>query len=137
MTANIFPYRIDDATGLVTVWLSGSVHGTQIAATFAAIYRDPACRPGPDILWDGSAITELMFERDDLPSFVRLNQEFSRIASAGRDIILVARALDKTMADIYAVMMKGQCRTVHVCVSLGEVHQILDQAGPSATPQTK
>jgi len=133
MAANAYPYRIDDSKRLVTVELSGSVHGAQIAATYAAIYRDPACAPGLDILWDGSMITELMFERDDLPSFVRLNQEFSSLASSGRDIILVARSLDKAMADMYSVMMRAQRRAVQVCLSMHEVKQILDATDRIAT----
>jgi hypothetical protein len=67
-----------------------------------------------------------MFERDDLPSFVRLNHEFSSLARSGRDIILVTRSLDKAMADMYAVMMRAERRAVHVCQSMGEVQQILD-----------
>ena len=97
----------------------------KIAATFATIYRDPAYEPGFDIFWDTSTITELILERDDLPSFVRLNEEFSTLASSGRDIILVARSLDQAIGDMYAVMMRTQRRTVHVCVSMEEVQQIL------------
>ena len=124
MTAN--PYRIDQSKRLVTVQLSGPVRGTLIAATFEAIYRDPACGRGFDILWDGSTITELLFERADLPSFVRLNQEYGDIASSGRDIIFVERSLDKAMADMYAVMMREQHRAVHVCSSMDEVNRVLD-----------
>jgi len=122
MTAN--PYRIDQSKRLVTVQLSGAVRGTLIAATYEAIYGDPACGPGFDILWDGSTITELLLERGDMPSFVRLNREFSEIASSGRDIILVERALDKAMADMYAVMMRAQQRTVLVCLSMTEVNRV-------------
>ena len=128
MTAGAYAYSIDESTRLVTVPVSGTVYGRQIAATYAVIFRDPACGPCFDILWDGSAITELIFERDDMPSFVRLNQEFSNFANSGRDLILVARSLDKAMADMYAVMMRAQHRAVHVCLSMGEVRQILDAA---------
>jgi hypothetical protein len=105
--------------------MSGSVPGTRIAATIAAIYGDAACGPGFDILWNFSTITELMFERDDLPSFVRLNKEFAHLSQSGRDIIFVTRTLDREMADMYAVMMRAQRRAVHVCVSMNEVIQIL------------
>lgn len=133
MTANSYPYSINVPQRVITVRLSGAVHGSQIAATYAAIYGDPACARGMDILWDGSSITELIFERDDMPSFVRLNQEFSDLASSGRDIILVARSLDKTMADMYTVMMSAQRRAVHVCMSMDELHQILDARDPPPT----
>jgi hypothetical protein len=123
MAAN--PYIIDQPRRLVTVKLSGTVHGTLVAATFEAIYRDPAAGPGFDILWDGSAITRLLFERGDLASFVRLSKEFSDIASSGRDIILVERSLDAAMAHMYAVMMRAQQRAVHVCSSITDVNQVL------------
>ena len=128
MPADAYAYHLDAAKRLVTVPLSGSVSGARIASTYTMIYSDAACAEGFDILWDGSSITELMFERDDLPSFVRLNQKFASLASSGRDIILVARSLDKAMADMYAVMMRAERRAVHVCLSMGEVRQILDAA---------
>jgi hypothetical protein len=114
--------------------LFGLVPGARIAATIAAIYGDPACGPGFDILWDFSTITELMFERDDLPSFVRLNKEFSHLSQFGRDIILVTRTLDKEMAEMYAVMMRAQRRAVHVCQSMYEATQILATKEAHATP---
>jgi hypothetical protein len=132
--ASAYPYRIDDSKRLVTVPMSGLVPGARIAATIAAIYADPASGPGFDILWDGSTITELMFERDDLPSFTRLSQDFSPLSQSGRDIILVARKIDKDMAEMYAVMMRAQRRAVHVCSSMAEVVQILATKVTPATP---
>jgi hypothetical protein len=69
-------------------------------------------------------ISELLFERDDLPSFVRLNVEFGALASSGRDIILVTRPMEKMMANMYAAMMKEQHREVHVCQSRQDVEQL-------------
>jgi hypothetical protein len=129
-----YPFRIDTSKRLVTVTMSGSVPGTRIAATIAAIYGDPACGPGFDIVWDFSTITELMFERDDLASFVRLSQEFSQLSQCGRDIILVTRKLDKDMAEMYAVMMRAQRRTVHICSSMDEVTQLLGAKAVQAIP---
>lgn len=125
MTATAYAYSVDHPRRLVTVRISGAVHGTQVAATYAAIYRDPASGPGFDIFWDTSRVTELILESDDLPSFVRLSQEFSTPAKPGRDIIFVARTLDQAVADMYAVMMRTEHRAVHVCSSMDEVHQIL------------
>jgi hypothetical protein len=135
MTASPYPFRIDMSKRQVTATMSGSVPGTRIAATIAAIYGDPACGPGFDILWDFSTITELMFERDDLPSFVRLSQEFSHLSESGRDIILVTRTLDKEMAQMYAVMMRAQRRTVHICSSMYEATQILATKEAQAPPE--
>ena len=91
------------------------------------MHRDPAVGPGFDVLWDALTINELLFERDDLPSFVRLQEQFSDLASTGRDIILVARPLDKMLAQTYAVMMKKQRREVHVCSAPDEADAIVRQ----------
>ena len=119
-----FPYTIDPAARLATAQLSGSVRGPDIAATYATIYRDPAFGPGFDLLWDATAITELLLDLNDLPSFVRLHSEFGDVASSGRDIILVTRPMDKMMANMYATMMKKQNREVRVCTSRQEVEQL-------------
>jgi hypothetical protein len=134
MAAAAYPYTIDSSRRLVTATMSGSVPGTRIAATIGAIYGDPACGPGFDILWDFSTITELMFERDDLPSFVRLSQEFAPLSQFGRDIILVTRTLDKEMAGMYAVMMRAQSRAVHICSSMYDVTRILGAKEATGTP---
>src|ERR1700730_8811950 len=134
MMASAYPFHIDTSKRLVTATMSGSVPGTRIAATIAAIYGHPACGPGFDILWDFSTISELMFERDDLPSFVRLSQEFSHLSQSGRDIIFVTRTLDKNMAEMYAVMMRGQRRAVHICMSMDEVTQLLGAKVAQTTP---
>jgi hypothetical protein len=127
MEISRFPYTIDGVRPLVIVQMSGTVHGAQIAATYRAIYGDPGFGPGFDVLWDATAITELLFEPADLGSFVRLHEDFGDLASSGRDIIVVKRPLDNAMADMYLVMMKKQHRAVHVCRSRSEAEVILQQ----------
>jgi hypothetical protein len=129
MQISPFPYTIDGVLPLVIVLMSGTVHGAQIAATYRTMYRDPGFGPRFDVLWDATAITELLFEPDDLGSFVRLHEEFGDVASSGRDILVVRRPLDKAMADVYLVMMKKQPRAVHVCRSRSEADVILHQRG--------
>ena len=65
-------YRIDPAHRLATVEMPERVRGRDIAETMAAIYRDSAWVAGYRILWGGGIITELLFEKDDLPSFDQL-----------------------------------------------------------------
>ena len=89
MVTHAFPYTMDVPGKLITIQMPGSVHGTQIASTFETVNRDPAFGPGFDLLWDGRTVMELLFDRDDLPSFVRLQEQFGELASTGRDIILV------------------------------------------------
>jgi hypothetical protein len=120
-----FPYVIDADAGIATVTLSGTVQGRDIAETMESVFRAFDWRPGFDILWDGSQITELLFEKDDLPSFVRVQQAFAHAAGDGCDIILVARKLDDVMAQMYTVLMRNQRRKVHVCRSASEARAII------------
>jgi hypothetical protein len=71
-------------------------------------------------------ITELLFEVDDLPSFRRINLEFRNLSMSGRDIIVAARQIDRSMAEMYAAMMKAEGRSVHVCASMDEARKLVD-----------
>jgi hypothetical protein len=125
------PYVIDPDAHVATVTLSGTVHGRQIAETMETMFRDPDWRPGFDVFWHGGQITQLLFEKDDLPGFVRVQREYAEAAGDGREIIFVARALDQAMAQMYTVMMRNERRKVHICQSEAEARDILGQHSPS------
>ena len=57
------PYVVDHANRVVVVTVSGRVSGTDIAATIRAIYDDLEWQAGFGVVWDGSGVTELLFER--------------------------------------------------------------------------
>jgi hypothetical protein len=120
-------YVIDHARGLVTVTMSETVTGAQVGTAIEAIYGDPAWRPGYDVLWDGTGITQLLFEKSDLPTFVALQRDYAELAGHGRDVILVIRALDFVMAKTYALMMRSAPRPVYVFKSLTEAREILER----------
>jgi hypothetical protein len=74
-------------------------------------------KPGFNVLWDGTAIRELLMEKDDMLEFVQIQRDFGDIAGSGRDVIVTTRPLDKVMAGMYAAMMKhedGACVPIHV-----------------------
>ena len=119
-----FSLVISDANRLATGTLSGSVRGSDIAAAIQTIYDDPAWQPGFDTFWDCSGIKEL-FELDDLPNIVALQDASSGRAGTGVEIILVERLLDDAMASMYAVMMRTKVRAVHICRSVGEAERLL------------
>ena len=117
-------YQIDPSRRLATVTLSGTVHGYEIAASARSLYTDPKWVAGFDVLSDGTAITELLFEKADVPAFVQLRIEYAAV-SPRYEIILVNRVLDRAMAQMYATLMKSSGYQVQVCQSQAEVDKIL------------
>jgi hypothetical protein len=118
-------YVIDSANRLARVAMAGTIRGADIAAAMQTIYADPAWQPGFDSLWECTGITELLFERDDLPTLVGLQRESRARSGYGREAIVVSRALDDVMAKMYAAMMRESTREVLVCRSLAEAAQFL------------
>ena len=120
-----FSLVISDANRLAAGTLSGSVRGSDIAAAIQTLYDDPAWQPGFDTFWDCSGITELLFEREDLPNIVALQHASSGRAGTGIEVILVERMLDDAMASMYAAVMRTKVRAVHICRSVGEAERLL------------
>ncbi len=120
-----FSYTIDAANRLARATLSGTVHGTELVAGARAIYKDPAWRPGFDTLWECTGITQLLLERDDIPSIVAVHERMSDRAGDGLEVIVVSRSLDHVMARMYSVWMRSQKRNVHVCRTVIEASQLL------------
>ena len=116
-------YRIDPAHRLATVEMPERVRGRDIAETMAAIYRDSAWVAGYRILWGGGIITELLFEKDDLPSFDQLLTQHAAVAPS-TEVIVVRRHLDYGMAMTYAGLARSR-HPVHVCRSMTEAKSIL------------
>lgn len=119
-----FPYLIDQPRRFAKLTLSGSVHGHQIAAAMEALYQDPNWAAEFDILWDASEITELILEASDFLGFVRVQKRYAAVGPR-REIIFVRRALDRAMAQTYALFMKAGAHRVYVCQSEAEVNELL------------
>jgi hypothetical protein len=127
-----FPYVVDEASRLVTVFLPPVVHGQKIAETMEAMFQDTQWKPGFNVLWDGTAIRELLMEKDDMLEFMQIQRDFSDIAGSGCDVIVTTRPLDRVMAGMYAAMMKHEARTAHVCQSMSEAMLILQTSREEA-----
>jgi hypothetical protein len=123
-----FPYIIDRARRRARVTMTGSVSGRGIAETLDALYRDPQWLAGFDTLWDATGTTQLLLEADDLPALVKLQSQYQELAGGGRDVLLVARPLDHTMAKIYAFLAKNTQRPAYVVLSEPDAAQILNKA---------
>jgi hypothetical protein len=119
------PYRIEAARRLATVMMPERVLGRDIAETMRALLYDEAWAAGYRILWDGGIITELLFEKDDLPTFLGIVIEHAAVAPSC-EVILVHHEFDYRMAGSYAGMVKSM-HPVYVCRSLMEATSILDR----------
>jgi hypothetical protein len=112
------------------VMLSGRVTGADLAQTIHAIYSDPAWQSGLNIIWDGTQITELHFERPDLAELVAVQQASRERAGGGRDVIITARVIDEMMANMYVTIVK-HVRPTSLAASRDEAFAVLrhhDQA---------
>ena len=124
----VFPYSLDNARRVAIVTFSGTVRGHDIADTMDMLYRDPAWQYGFDTLWDGTNVTELLFEKDDLPGFVALQQRYVTVSGPGRDIVVAIRPIDQMIAQIYVAMSKKLIRHGYACRSASEAWEILRRA---------
>ena len=115
-----FHCTIDVPRKLAICTLSGSVTSAEIAEATEAMYRDPGWQLGFDLLYDGTRITELLFEKDGLQTIASTHAAHAELAGPGVNVILVSRALDHAMAQMYAQMTKNQRRTTYVCQSAAE-----------------
>ena len=126
-----YSYAIDITARLATVTLAGTVRGTDIASAMEAVFGDSSWEPGFDLLWQASGITELLFERDDLPGMITLQRRLAARAGGGREVILVSRSLDEDMAKMYALMMRGEGQTVSICRSMADAVRLLGPMSPT------
>ena len=100
------PYTIDGERQLVTVTLVGRIVGADIAEAIQRVYTDPAWQSGFNVVWDGTFISELLFEQDDIPNFVALQRRYAEQAGPGRDVLVINRKIDEMMARTYVDLMK-------------------------------
>ena len=104
-----------------------TVLGRDIAGTIEALYLDPACDAGFDVVWDGRQITSLLLERDDTQEFVRVHAAYAGAGEPGREIILVSRNLDFVMARMYALQARSLSHKTYVLRTVAEVEVQLQQ----------
>jgi hypothetical protein len=116
----VFNYVIDVARKAAVVTMSGSVHGADIQETLTSIYADIAWGFGFSTFWDATNIRELHLEQSDLPAIVDLQRQHAATAGPGADVIVASRALDQTMAKIYALLAKHEPRKTYVCSTRDE-----------------
>jgi hypothetical protein len=126
-----YSYAIDITARLATVTLAETVRGADIAGAMEAVFGDSSWQPGFNVLWQASGITELLFERDDLPGMIALQRRFAARARGGREVILVSRTLDEDMAKMYALMMRNDGKQVSVCRSMADVVRLLGPMSPA------
>jgi hypothetical protein len=121
----VVPFVVDSSARRVTATFNGAVRGTDIADTIAAIYYDPAWEPGMHILYDARGITQLLMDPEDMPRIVAAQHEHEARAGKGIDVILVSRALDFAMAQMYEKLARGAARQTYVTKSEEDARRLL------------
>jgi hypothetical protein len=124
-------YRIDQSQRLATLTFGGSVSGTELAQATRTLYEDPMWAAGFDAIWDFRSIEELLLEKDDIRSLVELDASYADLAAGGRDIFIVARALDYAMGRIYAHFAKDGPRQSQMVRSPAEAWEALGRVAPT------
>jgi hypothetical protein len=123
----VFPFVVDSSGRQVTATFNGPVRGADIADTVGAIYYDPAWKPGMHILYDARGITQLLMDPEDMPRIVAAQHEHEARAGKGVDVILVARALDFAMAQMYEKLARGAVRQTYVTKSEEYARRLLGE----------
>ena len=127
-----FPYTIDVAHRVAIIRKVGRVDANRIRRTVEAVFTDPAWEPGFDTLWDDSATTELLLEREDLMALFELQKSLAHLSGPGRDVMASTRPVDRIMGQIYAIYAKEQHRTIVLCKSMREALGVLGLPDASA-----
>jgi hypothetical protein len=125
-----FPYTIDTERRFAHIKVSGSVRGAEVAETILALFADAQWHPGFNALWDGREITELILEPGDQNGFVDLMIKNASRAGTGIDVVLVVRALDVAMANLYSALAHRGPRQAQVFES---EHQAMAALGISSS----
>jgi hypothetical protein len=95
-------YRIEfgDATGRATGTLSGSVSGEEYAEAVCALYGDAAWTPGADVLWDLSAIRELLVDQRGVDAIVDAVRACQPKMGGGRVAVVIPNEMHRTIASL-------------------------------------
>lgn len=126
MPPRTLEFRVLTAQRVVIVTMSGVVTGADIAQTIPAIYTHADWQPGFNILWEGSLVTQLQIEREDLPGLVEVQLSFAGRAGRGRDVIVTDRVIGEMMGNMYMyVRLVQRVRPTSIATSVEEALPML------------
>lgn len=92
------------------ITLSGSVADSDLMEAMKALYESEGWSRELNILWDGTAIAELVIGRKGLEQIVEVTGDFQNRIGSGKSAFVVRRQLDESMAKIILHMTKTTTR---------------------------
>ncbi len=110
------PVHVYEDKGFGRVVMAGEVHGEDIVEAAHALLTHPRWRTSFDVIWDGRGVTSLILEPDDLAKMVEAKAE----VTAGKEVTIAVRTLDKEMAKLCTLLLRVRGREVKVVGTLDE-----------------
>lgn len=86
--------QIDPSARLGIVTFSGIVDGRDLMDSIAALYGHADWEPDFDMLWDASALSQLIIDPDDIQRISAQSKEHAHQVGPGRTAIVVTRDID-------------------------------------------
>ena len=105
-----FTLHIDRATRRALGVLSGSVTGHEFAEAMDALYHDPAWSPGFEVLWDFTAVRELLVDRQGVETIVAAARACRPRMGVGRTAIAIPNEMHQTIASLVVYKTRGEGR---------------------------
>ena len=126
--------HIDQASGLVSLTVQGSVDGAMIKQALQGIVEDPRFRRGADMLWDFSNASGLNPSGDAIQDLVRFVGSLKEKRGSGYHVALVTQGdLEYGFARMYEAYAESLPFSVKVFRQIDEATQWL--MSQSRTPK--
>lgn len=112
-------YQVFPAERTCYVWLKGLIEGADLIRAAQALYADPAVEPDFNVLWDASAIDELVL---DIEGFTGMKDALQRLRplAGGKGAIVAKRDIVRIAAEYFRVVLTTPTREVRVFRSTDE-----------------
>ncbi|MEM1042650.1 MAG: hypothetical protein AAGI91_08480 [Bacteroidota bacterium] len=98
------------------VELRDEVRGRDIVEAAQGLLQDARWDRQFDVIWDGRLIRSLILEPEDLMAMVNAKAA----ASSGVEVTIAVRPLDREMAKLCALLLRGRGRVARVVSTLEE-----------------
>ena len=112
---------------------AGTVGGDELLRTIRAVVHDTRWQPGSSVLWECSAIRELLLDTEHYVGMGTLGSAYHDRLGSGKTAIVVQRELDRIVADAYVALTRGTLRQRRVFLHAKDAIDWLDgEADPEA-----
>lgn len=114
-------YHIAARYNVALLQFQGTVRGPDVIATTQAFHADDEWDPGMDVIWDCRRVRSLDLVAPDLMTLVDLRTS----DTVGRDVSVVLRDLDRSIAELYKLVAERRGKDAFVCRTIADALRIL------------